>query len=61
MGGQGVVTATKLGEELNRSRLHGVHGHGNVGVAGNKDDVDFGFGQVTLKLARRRSHPAAAR
>ncbi len=49
---QQILIAERLGEKLDRSRLHSLDRHWNVAVAGNKDDRDgnVGLSQLALKI-----------
>ena len=46
---QGLL-AHRLGEEFDRARLHGFHGHQDITIASEEDDrdVDVGIGQLGL-------------
>src|SRR5262245_19997295 len=49
---QEILLPDRLGEELDRSGLHGLDAHRDVAVAGDEDDgrVNVGLGQLSLKV-----------
>src|SRR5580704_15751208 len=49
---QQVLVAERLGQELDGSRFHGSHRHGDVAVAGDKDDgnMNTSLSQLALKI-----------
>src|SRR4029077_13263222 len=53
-----VLLAKGLGEELDSARLHRLHRHGNVAVAGDEDD---GHPEVRFLQLRLKVQPAHAR
>src|SRR5262245_43932025 len=53
---QHVLVAKRLAQEIDRSGLHGPHGHRDVAVAGHEDDRDMNvrLGQLGLKVEAAR-------
>src|SRR5262249_27565666 len=54
---QEILLTKRLGQKLNSSGLHGLDRHGNVAVAGNKDDwdIDVGVSKFCLKIQSTHS------
>src|SRR6266550_4284797 len=49
---QQVLIAERLGQELHRTGLHGLHRHRDISMTGDEDDgnVDVRVSQLTLKV-----------
>ncbi len=59
-GVQHVLVAKRLGQEVDRSGLHGPHRHRDVAVAGHEDDRDVDIRRWPIRSeSRGRSAPAA--